>query len=324
MANNFSALAAINKVAHDLGVNLAFGTEVGKNISYHPVHGVIAGSAAMIAWHQLQLGYFGTDYPPANPWFYEYGDVDCFMLNPGGDASHMVRADERLLGKGYLYDGDRQEVTMRRIDVNGQPRWITNSVKLVSPEGIKVNLINKTVNGNRMLDAYDVLKTFDWSWLTVAAWDLHTGGMVHLETSMQEFYASQGREFLLLTNRLDDFLDGIMSEHVMMRQMPRLAKYVVRLVAAHEWAVAYGKQNEANTFANLLVQAGKISSFMVKAYQQYANFMWDRTDTKSRTLGDVAGAFAGAAEKGNWQLILDVALKYGSRDSLDRLVDELI
>ena len=115
-----------------------------------------------------------------------------------------------------------------------------------------------------------------------------------------------------------------MSEHVMMRQMPRLAKYVVRLVAAHEWAVANDEQDEANTFANLLVQAGKISSFMVKAYQQYANFMWDRTDTKSRTLGDVAGAFAGAAEKGNWQLILDVALKYGSRDSLDRLVDELI
>lgn len=328
--NQLSALEAMLLVTERLGTTPwhrdANGDDIkGKCNVDHPVHGVFAGSAAMLAYHQIELG---AGLHPDNPWFYSYGDLDFFMFNPNRDASHLVRADERLTHHGVLerstWETDRMAVASRRIDVNGQPRWITNSTKLVTPEGIVVNLINKQVNGNCMLSAYDVLLTFDWAWLTVAAWDLQTGGLVQLQHSLENYYRSQGQEFLILTNRLQDFLDGIMSQHVMLRQMPRLAKYIVEFEHAMVFARQHNNQLEVDLFGELLNQAVKIKRFMVTAYNQYAEFMWERGSQESNTQGDIAAAYAKAASEGRWQVILDVAAKYGTRDTLDRMVDELI
>lgn len=328
--NQLSALEAMLLVCERLGTTPwhidAKGDDIkGKCNVDHPVHGVFAGSAAMLAYHQIELG---AGLHPDNPWYYSYGDLDFFMFNPNRDSSHLVRADERLTHHGVLerstWETDRMAVASRRVDVNGQPRWITNSTKLVTPEGIVVNLINKQVNGNCMLSAYDVLLTFDWAWLTVAAWDLQTGGLVRLETSLKDYHRSQGQEFLILTNRLQDFLDGIMSQHVMLRQMPRLAKYIVEFERAKEFADKADNNAEYFLFSSLLIEAYKIRDFMVTAYTQYAEFMWERGSQESNTQGDIAAAYAKAATDGRWQVILDVAAKYGTRDTLDRMVDELL
>ena len=328
--NQLSALEAMLLVTERLGTTPWHIDDKGDDIPgkcnvEHPVHGVFAGSAAMLAYYQIQLG---AGLHPDNPWFYSYGDLDFFMFNPNRDASHLVRADERLTHHGVLerstWETDRMAVASRRVDVNGQPRWITNSTKLVTPEGIVVNLINKQVNGNCMLSAYDVLLTFDWAWLTVAAWDLQTGGLVQLQSSLEDYYRSQGQEFLILTNRLQDFLDGIMSQHVMLRQMPRLAKYIVEFERAKEFADKADNNAEYFLFSSLLIEAYKIRDFMVTAYTQYAEFMWERGSQESNTQGDIAAAYAKAATDGRWQVILDVAAKYGTRDTLDRMVDELI
>ena len=328
--NKLSALEAMLLVSERLGTTPWHiddqGIEVlGHTNVEHPVHGCFAGSAAMLAYHQIRLG---AGMHPDNPWFYSYGDLDFFMFNPNRDASHLVRADERLTHHGVLerstWETDRMAVASRRVDVNGQPRWITNSTKLKTPEGIVVNLINKQVNGNCMLSCYDVLLTFDWSWLTVAAWDLSTGGVMGMRNSLGDYYASQGQDFLILTNRLQDFLDGIMSQHVMLRQMPRLAKYVVEFKKALEFADLNLYQDQSSLFTSLLDQAQQITDFMITAYTQYAEFMWERGTTESNTHGDIAAAYARAAKEQRWQVILDVAAKYGTRDTLDRMVDELL
>ncbi len=325
-----SALEAMLLVGERLGTTFwhrdADGNEVlGRSNVEHPVHGCFAGSAAMLAWYQIKTG---AGLHPDNPWFYSYGDLDFFMFNPNRDASHLVRADERLTHHGVLerstWETDRMAVASRRVDVNGQPRWITNSTKLVTPEGIVVNLINKQVNGNCMLSCYDVLLTFDWSWLTVAAWDLQTGGVVQLRDSLDGYYESQGQEFLILTNRLQDFLDGIMSQHVMLRQMPRLAKYVVEFQQGLAFAISSDNTAQMVLLTYLLDEAEKIAAFMIRAYTQYAEFMWNRGGAEANTHGDIAMAYAKAAEAKAWRKILDVAAKYGTRDTLDRMVDELL
>lgn len=319
-----SALEAVNHVAASLGTSLASppGGEfnLGKCLNPRPIHGTIAGSAAMVAYHQLAWLEDDTD----NPWIYSYGDVDVFLHNPGGDTSHMVRAEERLLNAGFTYLNDRQEVALRRIDVQGQPKWQTISIRMKSPQDVEVNLISKRVNGNYMLSPIDVLQSFDWAWLTVAAWNTATGGFVSLERTLRDYHKSIDMQFSVLTPRFEDFKEGIMSQFLMLRQMPRLAKYMIRIAKAHNHAYntnAWG--DEYALFERLRHSAAKAADILVQAYEKYAAFHWDRTSDQSMVLGDVAAAFAAAAKKGEWQKIIDLAAKYGVKDQLDRLVDEL-
>ena len=69
--------------------------------------------------------------------------------------------------------------------------------------------------------------------------------------------------------------------------------------------------------------AREAADLLIKAYDSYAEFMWARGDKISNMHGDIAAAYALAAREGKWQLILDAAKKYGTKDQLDRLLNEL-
>lgn len=330
-----SALKAITQVAEDLGVTLADPYARGSGATNdgplgYRIQGCIAGSAAMKAAYQ-QIYKLGLD--PELDWFYQFSDVDIFVYNPNKDAANLSRIETILLMRGYTPLNQREEIRNRRVDVAGQPRWVTNSVRLMSPYGFEVNLINKLSNGNAMHDPIDVLKTFDWAWLTIAAWDLRTGGLISLQAALEDYFDTFDQEFTLLMSRLSDFEDGIMSQYIMLRQMPRLAKFMKGFEEAHQDLsdlIAGDPENvtaaQRGLFRALsrLKDLGNVAAeIVIKAYNAYADFMWSRGDKVSRAHGDVSAAYALAASEGRWQMILDAAKKYGTKDQLDRLLDEL-
>ena len=279
-----------------------------------------------------QIYKLGLD-PEELEWFYQFSDVDIFAYNPNKDAANLSRIETILLMRGYTPLNEREEIRNRRVDTTGQPRWVTNSVRLLSPYGFEVNLINKLSNGNAMHDPIDVLKTFDWAWLTIAAWDLRTGGRVNLQPALGDYFDSFDQEFTLLMSRLSDFEDGIMSQYMMLRQMPRLAKFMKGFEEAYrdinDQITKAAKNATATQLGllralSLLRDQGKAAAeIMVKAYNAYADFMWSRGDKVSNAHGDVSAAYALAASEGKWQMILDAAKKYGTKDQLDKLLDEL-
>lgn len=316
MTNELSALAATKMLAEALDIGLANIRPASvSGALQRTLHGAFAGSAAVLAGLQLEHNY-GVDTDV--PYFYEYGDLDLFMFNPAKDPSHMARAEERLHAAGFWLDGERMQKMSRRVDIQGQPRWVTNSIKMTNGM-FDVNLINKTVNGNVMLDVFDVLKTFDWPWLTTDCWDLASGGRARLFPMFTEFFQSRGEEFVLLNSRLQDFKDGMMSQHIMLRQMPRLAKYIQRMDDTLLWA-----DGAMPWLQELRDEADKTVVVMMDAYDQYAQFMWDRGTKDSTLLGDVAAAYVRAASVGEWSKINSIADRFGTSDALDRILDELL
>lgn len=218
-------------------------------------------------------------------------DIDVFTFNTNGSELNFAIVVTKLLAAGWELKGNEAKKWSRYLDY-GVGNWQTISVKLVNDQDIEVNVIHKRVNGQWITGPQDMVFSFDFAFLGVA--------MSLVDLKHWDFRPVIGSEGMI-GYRLRDFLLGQMSEHVMLRQAQRLARY---------WL--YGIQDEL------------ARQQLITSYRAYAAYQWQRGDKKHDSLASIAHLQSDLMEQGRWQELHDKMLALQTLDDYDLMIDALI
>ena len=239
----------------------------------------IAGSAVAAELHGLPLGQFA--------------DVDVFCYS---DAA-MLAGAMRLMQAGFELE-DRHSRVWHRWIKYGVSGWHTNSLKLMTGDGVELNLIYKKVNRHPLTSLAAVLESFDFG-LLAAGYDLELGTHHDMRTYLFPDLDPEG-PLPLMPQRRDAWRGGYISQYQGMRELGRYAKYI-----------RYG-------YDMSLVQDD-----LVTGYMNAAAYLSNRTEPEKQLLSRIYYTAAEKVKANDLKDLEEFADLIVTTDQLDVLMDEL-
>ena len=246
----------------------------------------LTGSAAAAAAKELD-GIHGFDAA--------YSDVDLFV----GSESEWVRSIQRLIDTGYTF-GPRMEMLWYRALHYGTHGWHTNSMRLINPEGIEVNLIYKTIGRHPTTSLSQVIETFDFGLLSMG-WETEDGQF--RDARSYQFPGMDPNGALpLLPWRRESIRQGHFREHQGLRTFGRAARYF----------------DEYGYDGTLVIPD------LVMGYHSAADYYSNRTEPEQLTLGLLYRQVAILMDDQDWAQLSKAAAQLPRMDTLDEIYTLLI
>lgn len=226
---------------------------------------------------------------------YAYHDVDLFV----GSENEWVRSIQFLVDHGYTF-GERMEMLWYRVLHYGTHNWHTNSMRLISPEGIEVNLVYKTIGRHPTSSLSQVLETFDFGLLAMG-WETEDG--TFRDARSYQFPGMDPNGPLpLLPWRRESIRQGHFREHQGLRTFGRAARY----------------------FGEYGYDGSLVVPDLVLGYHNAADYYLDRSDPQKQTIGNIYRTVALLLEENDWPKLAEASEAVPKMDTLDELYELLI
>ncbi len=224
-----------------------------------------------------------------------WSDVDLFI----GAENEWVRSIQFLVDHGYTF-GDRMDMLWRRILHYGTHGWHTNSMRLLNPEGIEVNLVYKTVNRQPVASLSQVIETFDFGLLGMG-WETETGTFRDLRTYM---FPGADREgpLPMLPWRRESFMQGHFREHQGLRTFGRASRY----------------------FDGYGYDGSLVVPDLIEGYFNAASYYLDRMEPEKIQLGQMYQQIGLLLDKQDWAKLEEASAALPRMNALDELYEILL
>ena len=220
-------------------------------------------------------------------------DVDLFCPT----ANILVATGQRLLMQGFKLD-DRFERTWQRWMRYGFKTWHTNSLKLMSPQGIEVNLVYKLTDGHPTTSLSQVLESFDFG-LLATGYDLESDTYRDLRPYLFPGLDPDG-PLPLMPNKRSNWRNGFISQYNGLREVGRYAKY-------H----GYG------------YDLSQVKDDLSTGYWAAASYMATTFDAEKQQLGKIYEAIAIKIEDDAIDELAEASKQIDYKDSLDVIMEAL-
>lgn len=226
-----------------------------------------------------------------------YDDVDAFCAT----QNTVMAAAERLLHLGFTLDERMAKVYNRWLKY-GNNGWHTNSLKLERSDGLKVNLVYKTVGRSPVNSLAQVIESFDFGLLAVG-YDASDGAFAPVRD--MRGYLFPGHQpsgaLPLMPNKRDAWRQGLISQYNGIREVGRYAKYA-----------GYG------------FDMSLVKDDLVVGYWNAAAYLANRTDHKDKVLlGQIYESIAMAMEVDDIDKLSEAGREILYMDSLDEIMEAL-
>lgn len=243
-------------------------------------------------------GYLAGSVVAANHYNlpFSWSDIDIFCPT----MNTLIANGQHLLDSGFKLD-DRMERTWVRWLRYGIKSWHTNSLRLLSPSGIEVNLIYKTTEGHAATSLAEVIESFDFG-LLCRGYDLSTGTY----RDMQSFlftnvkYSDPFAALPLMPNKRDNWRQGFISEYNGLREFGRYAKY-------HD----YGYDVSA------------VKDDLATGYFEASLYMLNHFDVDKQKRGQIYELIGTKIMADDIADLIDTAKQIDFKDSLDSIMEAL-
>jgi len=158
-------------------------------------------------------------------------DVDLFCPT----SQVLISVGQKLLCHGYTLDDRFERVWVRWLHY-GFKTWHTNSLRLLSPQGVETNLVYKLTDGHPTTSLAQVLESFDFG-LLGTGYDVETGQYRDLRPylfpdEMSQLYVGTSQPvpadeiaLPLMPNKRMNWRNGFISQYNGLRECGRYAKY---------------------------------------------------------------------------------------------------
>lgn len=222
-----------------------------------------------------------------------HDDVDVFM--PSEQA--LFIGVQRMLDSGYTLE-PRHERVWERWQLYGFKRWHTNSLRLLDPNGIKVNVVYKLVDGHPTTSVSQVVESFDFGLLGVG-YDLKTGIRHDFRQGLFPGMDVDG-PLPLMPNKRANWRGGFISQYNGLREALRYAKYT-----------DYG------------YDLSLVKLDLVEGWFQAAMYLTQRDDPEKQQLGKIYEVIANRVEADDIDSIRAAGNELLHMDELDLIMDAL-
>ena len=246
----------------------------------------LTGSAAASAAKEMS-GIAGFDR--------SYSDVDLFV----GSENEWVRSIQYLLDHDYTF-GDRMEMLWYRVLHYGTHGWHTNSMRLINPQGIEVNLIYKTVGRKPTSSLSQVLETFDFGLLAMG-WETEDGTFRDARPYQFPGLDADG-PLPLLPWRAEAFKQGHFREHQGLRTFGRAARY----------------------FSDYGYDGSAVIPDLVVGYHAAADYYENRTKPEQIQLGNIYRSVAFHLGDQDWDKLREASDLLPRMNTMDEIYELLI
>lgn len=152
---------------------------------------------------------------------YAYGDVDIFHPS----MTSLAMNARTLVSAGCKPATKQDARTLRKWRKRDTGGWKTNSVKLVTPLEVEVNLVYKTIDKHPLRTSLEQVASFDFSNLGVSI-DVATGNMYDLGDYF--WPEGQDREYRMFPDREEQWTNAEIGQFTGVRQADRYARNVDR------------------------------------------------------------------------------------------------
>lgn len=220
-------------------------------------------------------------------------DLDVFCFS----EQALVVGAQRLLNKDFTLS-ERFERVWQRWLRYGLQGWHTNSLKLLSPDGIETNLVYKLVGKHPLTSLASVLESFDFG-LLATGHDLTLQKKMDLRSFLFPDLDPDG-PLPLLPHKREGWVNGFISQYNGLREMGRYAKYV-----------EYG-------YDMTLVKPD-----LITGYQEAALYLMQRDQAEKIQLGEIYLAIAMKIEGDAIEEMREAAKEILTLDSLDAIMEAL-
>lgn len=220
-------------------------------------------------------------------------DVDLFC--PTGNV--LVSMGQKLLDHGFVLD-DRMARTWYRWLRFGFKTWHTNSLKLISPQGIEVNLVYKLTEGHATTSLADVLESFDFG-LLGTGYECESGQYRDLRPYLFPGMDVDG-PLPMMPNKWANWAGGFISQYNGLRESGRYAKY-------H----GYG------------YDLSLVKDQLVTGYFEAASYLSNHFDKDKQQLGQIYEAIGMHIQMDNIDQLVQANKQIDYKDSLDVIMEAL-
>lgn len=222
-----------------------------------------------------------------------HSDVDLFCPT----STVLMTVGQRLLDQGYTFAErfDRVWHRWRKFEFN---KWHTNSMRLISPQGVDTNLVYKLVGGHPTTSLAQVIESFDFGLLAMG-YDLETGTYRDMRSFLFPGLDPNG-PLPMMPNKRDAWRNGFISQYNGLREAGRYSKY-------HD----YGYDMSA------------VQDDLVEGYEAAALYFRDHFDKEKQTLGKIYEAIADHIRLNNTTDLKEAYKKLNFTDPLDEIMEKL-
>jgi hypothetical protein len=224
-----------------------------------------------------------------------HSDVDLFCPS----NNRMLYTIAKLEAKGYTFADRFDRVISRWLDYDDMTRkWHTNSMKMLSPHGVEVNLVFKKVDGNATRSLSQVLESFDFG-LLATGYEVATGEKHDLRPYLFPGMDLKG-PLPMLPNKRDNWRNGFVSQYNGLREAGRYAKY-------------YGYGYDMSL----------VKEDLVTGYWAASTYLASTFDEEKKTMARIYEVIADHISFDNIDHLIEAYKELDFKDDLDRIMEAL-
>lgn len=220
-------------------------------------------------------------------------DVDLFC--PTGNV--LISTGQKMLDHGYKFD-DRFERVWARWLRYGFKTWHTNSLRLMSPNGVETNLVYKLSDGHPTTSLGQVIESFDFG-LLGAGYDLESDTYRDMRAYLFPGMNPNGA-LPMMPNKRSNWRNGFISQYNGLRELGRYAKY-------H----GYGYDMSA------------VKDDLATGYWAASSYLTGHFDPEKQQLGKIYEVAAIHIEDDNIDQLAEASKQMDYKDSLDTIMEAL-
>lgn len=219
-------------------------------------------------------------------------DIDIFCYTDYA----LIAIIQKLQHHGYQVDQRFERVWQRWLRF-GLKGWHTNSLKLISPEGVETNLVYKLLGRKPVNNLAAVLESFDFG-LLGHGYDLLDNEYRDLRGFLFPGLDPRG-PLPMMPNKRSDWRNGFISQYNGLREAARYAKYAVH--------------------SELQMEA--VRDDLLTGYAQVSEYLRDRGDVNKLTLATIYDTISVCIEDNDFQKLIDMGKQIPVLDELDQLLE---
>jgi hypothetical protein len=220
-------------------------------------------------------------------------DVDLFVPT----SQVLIAVGQRMLCEGFKF-GPRFDRVWARWQRYGFKSWHTNSLKLMSPQGVEYNLVYKLTEGHAATSLAEVLESFDFGLLGVG-YDLESDTRRDMRSYLFPGMDPDG-PLPMMPNKRANWRQGFISQYNGLREAGRYAKYST-----------YG------------YDMSLVKDDLVTGYWMAATYLATTFDDEKKMLGKIYEAIADHIDADNIDELQEWAKKLEYKDPLDVIMEAL-
>jgi hypothetical protein len=222
-----------------------------------------------------------------------HSDVDLFCPT----STTLMTVGQRLLDQGYTF-AERFDRVWHRWRTYEFNKWHTNSLRLISPQGVDTNLVYKLVNGHPTTSLAQVLESFDFGLLGMG-YDVVDGTYRDMRSFLFPGLDPNG-PLPMMPSKRDAWRNGFISQYNGLREAGRYSKYY-----------EYG------------YDMSEVKDDLVTGYRAAALYFAGHFDKEKQTLGKIYEAIADHIELDNTMDLKAAYKTLNFTDPLDEIMEKL-